>query len=596
MEQEPKLDPSTITDVETAKLALRWAVEKIHGLQEEVGRLREDNRNKTAISRSLTEQVEQKTEVLKKWQGTIKTWEENWKTQTAMEADLKAKLREQILNEESTNWRAARVQLEKEIFALKNELGAKEAEIGRVKLAMIDEHRKSAEIKEEEFNTLLSKHQDNLTVREVALRDKYDRLEHEFLENQRLRAEQEELSLRARYEAKAQELSKLHEQKEAQLETFRKQVEDERFEKLEALKAQAEKDREARRQEFEETSGAKAAERAAAAEARIQEARAATETRLAALEKDYDARIARAEEEKKAELEAFKAAGQRELETLRARMKEATEKREQEYVNLRLEMEGQLVELVKKREEEIRARYERSLEEARAQWGRAVDESRALHDQEAVKAAATMEADFKKREESLRDQLKKEFNDFREKTETEARAREEALRAAMLEEQSAWAVRQQKASDDTRHALEASHAERLESLKAGLEEAYIMKEKALETRVASVQRRVRAEWLAREDEWCLEKEADLHEEKEKLKAEFEAHRSLLHNKLSQFEDELKLKFAQKENEAEAARRAALSPNYARKGTTALTLPPPRLPHPPHTHTHRFFIPFPFSHF
>jgi len=39
MEQEPKLDPSTITDVETGKLALRWAVEKIHTLQEELGPL-----------------------------------------------------------------------------------------------------------------------------------------------------------------------------------------------------------------------------------------------------------------------------------------------------------------------------------------------------------------------------------------------------------------------------------------------------------------------------------------------------------------------------------------------------------------------------
>jgi hypothetical protein len=42
MESEPKLDPSTITDMETAKLALRWAVEKIHTMQEELGRLREE--------------------------------------------------------------------------------------------------------------------------------------------------------------------------------------------------------------------------------------------------------------------------------------------------------------------------------------------------------------------------------------------------------------------------------------------------------------------------------------------------------------------------------------------------------------------------
>ena len=190
MEQEPKLDPSAITDVETAKLALRWAVEKIHGQQEELGRLREDNRNKTGINRSLTEQVEQKTEILKKWQGTIKTWEENWKTQTAMEADLKAKLREQILNEEAANWRVSRAQLEKEIHSLKNELAGREAEIGRMKLALIDELRSASEMKEAELSNLLTKHQDNLASKEIALREKYESLETELIASNRLRAEQ----------------------------------------------------------------------------------------------------------------------------------------------------------------------------------------------------------------------------------------------------------------------------------------------------------------------------------------------------------------------------------------------------------------------
>ena len=64
---------STITDVETAKLALRWAVEKIHTLADDNARLKEDNRNKTNIARSLTQQTEEKDEILKKWQSTIKT-------------------------------------------------------------------------------------------------------------------------------------------------------------------------------------------------------------------------------------------------------------------------------------------------------------------------------------------------------------------------------------------------------------------------------------------------------------------------------------------------------------------------------------------
>ena len=39
MDFDNKLDPSTITDVETAKLALRWAVEKIHSLSDDAARL-----------------------------------------------------------------------------------------------------------------------------------------------------------------------------------------------------------------------------------------------------------------------------------------------------------------------------------------------------------------------------------------------------------------------------------------------------------------------------------------------------------------------------------------------------------------------------
>ena len=69
--------------------------------------------------------------------------------------------------------------------------------------------------------------------------------------------------------------------------------------------------------------------------------------------------------------------------------------------------------------------------------------------------------------------------------------------------------------------------------------------------------RLKDEWLAREDEWRIEKETALHEEKEKLKEEFKGHRTLLHNKLTQFEEELKLNYAQKESELEAARRASL---------------------------------------
>jgi len=170
MDFDNQLDPSTITDVETAKLALRWAVEKIHALADDNARLKEDNQTKTNISRTLTQQGEQKDEILKKWQSTIKTWEANWKTQTAMEVDLKGKLREQILNEETANWRQARVQLENEIRAIKEELSSKEAEIGKLKIFTIEEIRKASDLKEAEAQALLRARGDALAEQEAAMR------------------------------------------------------------------------------------------------------------------------------------------------------------------------------------------------------------------------------------------------------------------------------------------------------------------------------------------------------------------------------------------------------------------------------------------
>ena len=238
MDFDHHLDPSTITDMETAKLALRWALEKIHTISDDNTRLKEDNRNKTEMSRSLAQQAEKKDEILKKWQSTIKTWEENWKTQTAMETDLKGKLREQILNEETSNWRQARAQLENEIRALKEELSHKEAEIGKLKIFTIDEIRKAAERKEAETQAFISARQDSLAEEETALSARFEQLEKELIENHRVKAEQDELALKERYDIKMREQSKLFQAKENQLEDFRNKLEDEYLKKTEALAAQ----------------------------------------------------------------------------------------------------------------------------------------------------------------------------------------------------------------------------------------------------------------------------------------------------------------------------------------------------------------------
>ena len=52
MEHKPNLDPSVITDLETAKFALKWAVERLEFLEDSTSKLKDDTRHKTDIVRS----------------------------------------------------------------------------------------------------------------------------------------------------------------------------------------------------------------------------------------------------------------------------------------------------------------------------------------------------------------------------------------------------------------------------------------------------------------------------------------------------------------------------------------------------------------
>jgi len=548
MDFDNQLDPSTITDVETAKLALRWAVEKIHTLSDDNSRLKEDNRNKTNIARSLTQQTEEKDEILKKWQSTIKTWEENWRTQTAMEADLKGKLREQILNEETSNWRQARAQLENEIRALKEELGSREAEIGRLKIMSIEEIRRSADLKEAELQALLRGRQDAMAEQESAMRSKFELLEKELVENSRIRAEQEELALKERYELKMREFSKLYQAKETQLENFRKALEDEYLKKSEDLGAiRAAKLEEDRR------------DMTARQEAAMAEAEKAAERRRAALQEEFDRQrtaMTAAFEEKEAGLAAahaqqtafLKETHQKELAEIRDRLRQHTQQREQDYVNLRLQMENQMLELVKKHDEAAAAAYNTAALEVREKWNRlSVDNQKKL-DSIVAATNSRWEKDWSGREAELTARADARLAEEKERIAAGFRAKEDALRKSLLREQSERAAKEAAELETTKLDMGRAHEERLGLVKQSLENAYQAKEKDLEARLAAREKGLAAAWLAKEEEWTLEKEHALLEQREGLKDEFSKYRGILKEKFLQFEDELKLKYAHKELE------------------------------------------------
>src|SRR5262245_30162442 len=100
MDKEPAFDPASVTDVETAKLALRWALEKMRNLQDEAKKLREELHGESLTSRRLNEQLQQKEEALKRWQSTLRVWEENASLQRNIEAEVRLKVKDEVLKEE----------------------------------------------------------------------------------------------------------------------------------------------------------------------------------------------------------------------------------------------------------------------------------------------------------------------------------------------------------------------------------------------------------------------------------------------------------------------------------------------------------------
>ena len=520
MDFNNQLDPSTITDVETAKLALRWAIDKIRALSDDNIRLKEDNRNKVNITRTLTQQGEQKDEILKKWQSTIKTWEENWKTQTAMEADLKGKLREQILNEETSNWRQARAQLENEIKALKHELASKEAEMGKLKLYAIDEIRKTADLKDAETQALILKGQDSLVERENAMRAKYERFEKELIETFRIKAEQEELALKERYEVKMREFSRLYQAKEAQLEDFRKNLEDDYLKKAEALTAERSAKLKEERMEIEAKAEAAMAETEKTAAKRLKTLEEEFKSQREAMHAEFEERERVLVAEKDSEKAALKESDQKELAELRNRLRQYMLEREQEYVDLRLRMEAQIVELIKKHDEASAAAYQEASRETRDKWSRLAVENQKKLDGIISDINSRWEADWAKREAESLAQRETLLQTEKERLAADFKAKEEALRRTLLREQNEWTSKEAGELERVKTDLGKAHEERLELIKISLNKAYAAKERTLEERLAAAQNKMRNDWLVKEEEWAIEKDHFLLEERERLKEEF----------------------------------------------------------------------------
>ena len=128
-----KFDPSAVNDVETAKLALRWALERIHLLQDEAAKAKDAAQGAQEQARLLTDQLAKKEEAVQRWSSTIKVWEENWKTQGTMEAEARERVKKELVVEEDAVRVEERRRFDKEIDALRSQLAQRETHIGQLR-------------------------------------------------------------------------------------------------------------------------------------------------------------------------------------------------------------------------------------------------------------------------------------------------------------------------------------------------------------------------------------------------------------------------------------------------------------------------------
>jgi len=166
---ESSLNEASINDVETARLALRWALDKIRALQEDTLRTKQNLQEKTAQTSFLESQLKSKNSELEK---IVHSHEEEMKSrQDSLEYRFRAKLerlaeREKDLEEKdsrqeeifkrkesklledyqkkSDELRARWAQVEAELWTLRQEQMTKQQDLEKLYAARLDDERKKS--------------------------------------------------------------------------------------------------------------------------------------------------------------------------------------------------------------------------------------------------------------------------------------------------------------------------------------------------------------------------------------------------------------------------------------------------------------------
>ncbi|MDO8757266.1 MAG: hypothetical protein Q7J64_04595, partial [Elusimicrobiota bacterium] len=191
-DQPNGFDPSTVNDLDTARLALRWALERLHRLSSEVTEARQEAAKALKARDEAAVDSREKDETVKRWRETVKAWEASISDHKKMEEQLREELRREIDREQDVHIKEERLQLSMQIDSLKREIAAREAMIGGLRREVIDAVKTARQDAERELQGALA-HQ------EKALSDtKSSLLERLKIQSDALRAKEKDLESQQR--------------------------------------------------------------------------------------------------------------------------------------------------------------------------------------------------------------------------------------------------------------------------------------------------------------------------------------------------------------------------------------------------------------
>src|SRR5579859_3286079 len=158
-EPSQEYDPSSVNDLDTARLALRWALERLHKFNDELARVKQALAAAEKERGMLAEDAKQKDEAIRRWRETIKTWEASMADQGALERRLREELREEARREQADVAREQRAQGERQVEALKREIAERDAQIGALRRDAIDAGKTARQGAEKEIQDALAHQQ-----------------------------------------------------------------------------------------------------------------------------------------------------------------------------------------------------------------------------------------------------------------------------------------------------------------------------------------------------------------------------------------------------------------------------------------------------